>query len=166
MQPSHTPADFPTAPPRYTPPHDTPPATTVQGGAPLDDAPVGEAPIGTASAGYPAAEASAAGFAPVDDAPVEALPIARVNVGMSVVDSLGDAVGTVTAVQMPGTDVRPDVAAGIAENLVSTGYLRIDSEGLFTTDVYASGDQIAASTEGEPGVVTLNASHDDLHRAA
>lgn len=125
--------------------------------APMDTTPAGDAPR---------FDDAPSGTLPVDDAPVEALPIARVNVGMSVVDSLGDAVGTVTAVQMPGTDVRPDVAAGIAENLVSTGYLRIDTEGLFTTDVYASGDQIAASTEGEPGVVTLNASHDDLHRAA
>ncbi|MDR7276750.1 hypothetical protein [Catenuloplanes atrovinosus] len=100
------------------------------------------------------------------DTPLTALPIARVNVGMSVVDSLGDTIGTVTAVQMPGTDVRPDVAAGAAEHLVSSGYLRIDTAGLFATDVYASGDQVVGSIEGEPGVVTLGGSHDDLYRAA
>lgn len=97
--------------------------------------------------------------------PVDALPIARVTTGMSVVDSLGDTIGTVTAVQLPGTGVRPDVAAGTAEHLISTGYLRIDTAGLFATDVYASGDQIVESAEGEPGVVTLGGSHDDLHRA-
>lgn len=97
--------------------------------------------------------------------PVDALPIARVNTGMTAVDSLGDTVGTVTAVQMPGTDVRPDVAAGTAEHLISTGYLRIDTAGLFATDVYASGDQVVGSIEGEPGTVTLSGSHDDLHRA-
>jgi hypothetical protein len=36
--------------------------------------------------------------------PTEPLPIAQVNVGMTVVDATGEEVGTVTAVQMPGTD--------------------------------------------------------------
>ena len=81
---------------------------------------------------------------------VTELPIARVAVGMSVADSAGEEVGTVAAVQMPGTDVRPDLAAGDAERLVGAGYLRIDASGLFAKDLYAAGDQIASSVEGEP----------------
>ena len=92
------------------------------------------------------------------------MPIARVNVGMSVADSAGDEVGTVTAVQMPGTDVRPDVAAGIAERLMSAGYLRIDGTGLLSNDTYAAGDQIAESVEGEPATVTLSVPREELFR--
>ncbi|GAB2597070.1 hypothetical protein Aab01nite_72550 [Paractinoplanes abujensis] len=99
------------------------------------------------------------------ETPSHALPIARVNVGMSVADSAGEEVGTVTAVQMPGTDVRPELAAGDAERLVSAGYLRIDGSGLFAKDLFAAGDQIAGSVEGEPATVTLNVLREDLAHA-
>ncbi|MFF5085499.1 hypothetical protein ACFY36_51390 [Actinoplanes sp. NPDC000266] len=100
------------------------------------------------------------------NSPTDSLPIARVNVGMTVVDATGDQVGSVTAVQMPGTDVRPDTVAGVAEHLVTTGYLRIDGTGLLSNDVYAGGDQIAGGVEGEPAVVNLRVPRDELHRAA
>jgi hypothetical protein len=99
--------------------------------------------------------------------PTEPLPIATVNVGMTVVDTNGETAGTVTAVQMPGTDVRPDVAAGIAEELMGAGYLRIDGTGLLSNDVYAGGDQIRDSVEEDgPGVVNLRVTRDELFRAA
>lgn len=97
--------------------------------------------------------------------PTEPLPIARVNVGMMVVDVAGDQVGTVTAVQMPGTGVHPDAVAGVAEALMGAGYLRVDGSGALSNDVYVSGDQIAGTVEGEPGVVNLRAAREDLHRA-
>lgn len=99
------------------------------------------------------------------ETPTQPLPIARVNVGMTVVDADGEEVGTVTAVQMPGTDVRPDLAAGIAERLMGAGYLRIDGTGLLSNDVYAAGDEIAESVEGEPATVTLTVARGDLARA-
>jgi hypothetical protein len=98
--------------------------------------------------------------------PTEPLPVAQVNVGMTVVDSTGEEAGTVTAVQMPGTDVRPDTDAGVAEHLMSDGYVRIDGTGLLSNDVYAGGDQIAGITEGDPGVVNLRIPRAELHRAA
>ena len=98
--------------------------------------------------------------------PTEPLPIARVNVGMIVVDSAGAEVGKVTAVQMPGTDVRPDTVTGTAEHLQASGYLRIDGTGFLSNDVYAGGDQIADSVEGEPAVVNLRVPGDELHRSA
>jgi hypothetical protein len=97
---------------------------------------------------------------------IAALPIARVNVGMTVVDSAGEEAGTVTAVQMPGTDVRPDVVAGIAEHLMEAGYVRVDGTGLLSNDTYAGGDQIAGTVEGEPGVLNLRVERADLYRAA
>jgi hypothetical protein len=90
--------------------------------------------------------------------PNEPLPIATVNVGMTVVDRDGAEAGTVTAVQMPGTDVRPDVVAGVAEELMGTGWL--------SNDTYAGGDQIRDTVEGEPGVVNLRVTRDALHRAS
>ncbi|XVU26691.1 hypothetical protein ACQPZJ_06460 [Actinoplanes sp. CA-054009] len=89
--------------------------------------------------------------------------IARVTVGMTVVDATGAEVGSVSAVQLPGSGVRPDTVAGVAEHLVTTGYLRIDGTGRLSNDVYAGGDQIA---EGEPEVVTLRVPREELHRAA
>jgi hypothetical protein len=97
--------------------------------------------------------------------PTEPLPVARVNVGMNVVDSAGDEAGKVTAVQMPGTDVRPDTAAGDAEHLMGAGYIRIDGTGFLSNDTYAAGEQIAGSVEGEPGVVNLRVTRDELFRA-
>ncbi|MBL7260472.1 hypothetical protein JKJ07_39880 [Actinoplanes sp. LDG1-01] len=84
---------------------------------------------------------------------------------MSVADSAGEEVGTVTAVQMPGTGAEPDLDAAVAERLVAVGYLRIDGAGLFGKDVFAGGDQIAGSVEGEPATVTLNVLREDLARA-
>jgi hypothetical protein len=96
--------------------------------------------------------------------PTEPLPVARVNVGMTVVDSSGEQAGTVTAVQMPGTDVRPDLATGVAEHLMGVGYLRVDGSGLLSNDTYAAGDQIAGSVEGQPGVVNLRVARAELYR--
>jgi AraC-like DNA-binding protein len=97
--------------------------------------------------------------------PDQPLPVATVNVGMTVVDRDGKEAGRVSAVQMPGTDVRPDVVAGIAEELMGAGYLRIDGTGFLSNDAYAGGDQIRDSVEGEPGVVNLRVGREDLHRA-
>ena len=97
--------------------------------------------------------------------PTEPLPIATVNVGMTVVDANGEQAGTVSAVQMPGTDVRPDVPAGIAEELMGAGYLRLDGTGVLTNDTYAGGTQIRDSVEGDPGTVNLLVSREELYRA-
>lgn len=99
------------------------------------------------------------------ETPTEPLPIATVNVGMTVVDRDGDEAGTVTAVQMPGTDVRPDVVAGLAEELMGAGYIRIDGTGFLFNDTYGGGDQISKTVEGDPGVVELRVTRGDLHRA-
>jgi hypothetical protein len=99
----------------------------------------------------------------------EPLPIAQVSVGMVVLDSIGTEAGTVNAIQLPGTDVRPDAAAGLAEHLMATGYLRIDGSVFVENDLYAAGDEIAAveidDVEGEPGVVQLRVQRDELPRA-
>ena len=89
--------------------------------------------------------------------------VAQVTDGMAVIDSIGTQAGTVTAVQPPGTDVRPDVIVGAAEQLMGAGYLRINGEGLLSNDVYASGDQIARIDEG---VVELRVRREDLSRSA
>jgi hypothetical protein len=81
---------------------------------------------------------------------------------MTVVDRSGEKAGTVAAVQPPGTDVRPDVPVGIAEELMAVGYLRIDGTGALSNDTYASGDQVHGSDEG---AVTLHVGRDELHRA-
>jgi hypothetical protein len=100
--------------------------------------------------------------------PTEPLPIVRVNVGMTVVDAEGEEVGTVAAVQQPGTDVRPDLPAGDAENLMGTGYAEVNGSGHRDTDVYVGGHQIAGVTD-EPavdggGVVALSVAAARLHR--
>ena len=94
------------------------------------------------------------------------LPVAQVDVGMEVVDSSGEGVGKVIAVQVPGTDVRPDLPAGEAEHLMATGYFRVDGGGLGGIDFYASSADIAdVSTTGDDGVVTLSGRKQDLPRA-
>lgn len=93
-------------------------------------------------------------------------PILLVDAGMIVVDSDGEEAGTVSAVQPPGTEVRPDAVAGIAEVLMGSGYLRIDGTGALSNDTYASGNQIADIVAGEPGVVHLRVPRAALHRAA
>ena len=89
----------------------------------------------------------------------------RIAVGMTVVDPAGQGAGTVTAVQPPGTDVRPDIVAGAAEHLMSTGYIRIDGTGELSNDTYASWDQIAGTVAAEPGIVSLRVPRGELHRA-
>ncbi|MET7421161.1 hypothetical protein [Dactylosporangium sp. NPDC005555] len=84
-------------------------------------------------------------------------------VGTRVVDPAGVQVGTVSAVQVAGTDVRPDTIVGIAEHLMGTGYIRIDGTGFLSNDVYAAGNQIAAVS---PDVVELRVHPDELYRAA
>ena len=82
---------------------------------------------------------------------------------MRVVDQAGAEAGTVTAVQGPGTDVRPDTVAGIAEHLMAIGYLRIDGTGFLSNDVYAAGNQIGGVSAD---VVELRVLREELHRAA
>ncbi len=97
--------------------------------------------------------------------PTEPDPIAQVNDGMTVVDAAGETVGTVTAVQMSGTGVRPDLGHGDAENFMSTGYLRVDTSGVLSADAYVSGDQITDVVEEGGGVVNLNVRKERLTRA-
>jgi hypothetical protein len=82
---------------------------------------------------------------------------------MRVVDPAGTQVGTVSAVQPAGTDVRPDTIAGVAEHLMATGYLLIDGTGFLSNDAYAAGSQVAAVTAD---IVELRVHGEDLHRAA
>jgi hypothetical protein len=88
--------------------------------------------------------------------PDRPLPIAQVNVEMVVVDSDGDDIGTVTAVEMPGTRARPDVAPDEVRTLVDDGYLHVQGGGrLDEGDYYVAGSQIAGVTTTDNGVVTL-----------
>jgi len=86
--------------------------------------------------------------------------LARVTPGMVVVDVDGEQAGTVGGVQFAGTGVLPEAPLGIAEDLVSTGYLLIDGAGHLANDVYAGGDQIDAVSD----VVTLNVPRLELIR--
>ena len=98
--------------------------------------------------------------------PSESLTFAAVHVGMRVVDSTGTQAGTVTAVQMPGTDVRPDIPVGVAEHLMATGYIRIDGTGFLSNDTYAAADQIGGVSDSRSDVVELCVHRSELHRAA
>ncbi|WP_447001880.1 hypothetical protein ACRAKI_19175 [Saccharothrix isguenensis] len=92
-------------------------------------------------------------------------PLTDVQVGMAVLDSGGEQVGTVAAVKFGdpeavttegrrgprgvGEMVRdtfvgsePDVPAQLAERLLRTGYVKIDAKGFFATDLYADADQV------------------------
>lgn len=84
---------------------------------------------------------------------------------MAVVDAAGEAVGTVTAVQPPGTDVRPDVITPTAEQFMSEGYLRVDGTGALATDVYVGGHQVAEASLSVTDRVTLSVERGVLHRA-
>ena len=84
---------------------------------------------------------------------------------MTVVDAAGEEIGKVTAVQMPSTDVHPDLPSGPAERLLGVGYIRIDGTGFLSNDVYAGGDQIDETVEGEPGVVRLRVGRDETYRS-
>lgn len=92
-------------------------------------------------------------------------PVDQAQAGMAVVDADGAEVGTVTAVQTPGTSVRPDTVAGVAEALMTSGYVRVDGTGHLSNDAYAGGDQIARVTGGDPGEVELLVTWEQLHRA-
>ncbi|WP_306210440.1 hypothetical protein [Actinoplanes sp. RD1] len=94
--------------------------------------------------------------------PIDTTTIGQVEPGMTVVDPTGLKAGAVTAVQQPGTTVRPDTAAGIAERLMAVGYVRIDGTGELAHDTYASAEQISAVA---PGTVSLRVSRDELFRA-
>src|SRR4051794_36393570 len=93
----------------------------------------------------------------------DSLPIFAVREGMVVLDDTEREVGTVTAIQPPGTDARPDAPVGVAEHLMGGGYVRIDGSGFLTNDVYVAGDQI---DDVDDGVVSLRVRYDDLYRAA
>jgi hypothetical protein len=97
--------------------------------------------------------------------PAQALAIAKVSTGMTVVDAAGEQVGTVTAVEMPGTRVRPDLPDEQAGPLMSEGYLRAGGTGLLASAWYADGSQIADVTTTEDGVVTLTVGRADLRSA-
>lgn len=97
--------------------------------------------------------------------PTDPLPIAQVSPGMSVVDAAGREVGVVSAVQQPGTGIRPDAPVADEDRLLATGYLRIDAAGLGSADVYAGGEEVAGVSAGHPGVVTLAVRRDALTRA-
>ncbi|MGW4941761.1 hypothetical protein ACWEOZ_09255 [Actinoplanes sp. NPDC004185] len=102
--------------------------------------------------------------------PDRPLPIAQVSTGMTVIDAAGDEVGTVTAVEMPGTEVRPGLAddgsGDRAAPLMAEGYLRAGGTGLFATAWYAGGSQVAeVTTTDQEGVVTLTVSQQELRRA-
>lgn len=102
--------------------------------------------------------------------PDHPLPIAQVSTGMTVIDAAGDEVGTVTAVEMPGSETRPDLSDDGTDDgtsrLMSEGYLRAGSSGLFAKAWYAGGSQVAdVTTTDDEGVVTLTVSQQDLHRA-
>ena len=88
--------------------------------------------------------------------------LGRVHDGMAVVDATGEPVGTVTAVQEPGTEVRPDLPAPAAESFMSTGYLRVDTSGVLSADAYVAGSQVAAADDE---VVSLRVGRDSLVRA-
>ncbi|WP_329106340.1 hypothetical protein OG792_00710 [Micromonospora sp. NBC_01699] len=94
-------------------------------------------------------------------------PIAQVTNGMRVVDPGGEEVGTVVAVRLgdpnavtaqdpptgdgvlgagvPHTENgdEPDVPPDLAARLLRTGYLKVDSRGILTQDLYVEADQIA-----------------------
>lgn len=95
--------------------------------------------------------------------PIGPSPVADIEAGMKVVDSTGTPAGAVTVVQMPGTGVRPDVPAGVAEHLMAVGYIRIDGTGFLSNDTYAAADEISGAGGG---VVELSVHRDKLHRAA
>jgi hypothetical protein len=85
---------------------------------------------------------------------------------MTVVDNAGEEIGTVTAVEMPGTDVQPDLPTAEAAGLMDTGYFRVHTGGLVSTEYYGGGDQVGdVTTTQDDGVVTLLDGKDTLRRA-
>lgn len=99
---------------------------------------------------------------------------------MKVVDSTGAEVGTVDELKMGDPEAitaegqtanenrglvsnladtivgsEPDVPPQLADRLLRTGYIKIDSKGLFAKDVYAAGDSIER-VEGDTVYLSLN----------
>ena len=98
--------------------------------------------------------------------PTEPLPIAQVTTGMTVVDSAGEEVGTVTDVKMSGTATPDDVPDELRTRFTEQGFLRVGGSGLTAHDVYVAGPQVTGvTTTGGDGVVRLAVRKDDLHRA-
>ena len=97
--------------------------------------------------------------------PTEPEPIAQVNTGMQVVDSAGEEVGTVSAVQMPDTGDAADVPPADADRLRRTGYVRVETSGLLSHDAFVEAGQVSHVDEVDGGVVTLNVTKDRLLRA-
>jgi hypothetical protein len=95
--------------------------------------------------------------------PERPLPIAQVTIGMTVVDIAGEEVGTVTAVEMPGTDVQPDLPDLPDQQLMTAGYVRVDGTGPLGAGYYVDGEQVAGVTTTEDaGTVNLTVTKDDL----
>ncbi len=92
-------------------------------------------------------------------------PISRVEVGMGVFDRDGEQVGTVSAMKMGDPDAatvagqqhreglveglintfvgaEPDVPRQRAEQLLRSGYIKIDAKGFLARDLYAGADEI------------------------
>lgn len=92
-------------------------------------------------------------------------PIVRVDVGMPVLDSDGEQVGTVAELKMgdpeavtpegqrmpggttgtltdPGDEDEPGVHPQFAAQLLRTGYIKINAKGWFARDLYAGAEQI------------------------
>ena len=98
--------------------------------------------------------------------PTEPLPIAQVDTGMTVVDSTGEDVGTVTDVKMSGTATPDDVPDELRTRFAEQGFLRVGGGGLMAHDFYVTGPQVTGvTTTGGDGVVQLAVRKDDLHRA-
>lgn len=98
------------------------------------------------------------------DHPTHPLPIAQVSTGMSVADAAGEELGEVTVVEMPGTPARPEADDDAAGRLMADGYFRIESGGLRSHALYATGTQIAGVTTTEQaGIITLSVGKDRLY---
>ncbi|SDZ37095.1 hypothetical protein SAMN05444365_111143 [Micromonospora pattaloongensis] len=117
--------------------------------------------------------------------PTNPAPIAQVASGMRVVDAAGDEIGTVDRVRMgdpnavaaqgptvgsgalegrvpdPQTGDEPEVPPDLAARLLRTGYLKIDSDGLFARDLYVGAEQIAGVNQD---VVELSVTRSRLTR--
>src|SRR4051812_47303037 len=103
---------------------------------------------------------------PDQTTPARPLLIAKVDTGMTVVDNAGEEVGIVAAVEMPGTDVQPDLPTEEAAQLMDRGYFRVHAGGLVSTEYYGAGDQVGdVTTTQDDGVVTLLDGKDTLRRA-
>ena len=97
--------------------------------------------------------------------PTEPDPLAQVNVGMLVIDSAGEEVGTVESVAMSGTATADDAPEAHAERLRRAGFVKVKAGGLLSKDIYVEGGQVAEVAEVDGGTVTLNVPTDTLIHA-